>query len=73
MSIAQPSARSFRFFDNREKHVLFVATCNGKRVIAERVAIDITYLQRVPPALRVFDAGMGDAAVLTRVMRNLRI
>ena len=61
----------FRFFDNREKYLLFVTSCNEKQVIAERVAMDIKFLRPVPPALRVFDAGMGDATVLTRVMRYL--
>ena len=61
----------FRFFDNREKYLLFVTTCNEKQVIAERVAMDTAHLHPTPPALRVFDAGMGDASVLTRVMMNL--
>ena len=63
--------RHFRFYDNREKYLLFVSTCSEKQVIAERVALDIRGLQPVPPALRVFDAGMGDGTVLTRLMRDL--
>ena len=63
--------RHFRFNDNREKYLLFVSTCSEKQVIAERVAMDIRGLQPVPPALRIFDAGMGDATVLTRLMRDL--
>ena len=62
---------SFRFYDNREKYLLFVSTCSEKQVIAERIAMDVRGLQPTPPALRVFDAGMGDATVLTRLMRNL--
>jgi hypothetical protein len=62
---------SFRFFDNREKYLLFVSTCNEKQIIAERVAMDIHYLLPQPPALRVFDAGMGDATVLSRLMKRL--
>ena len=64
-------ARPFRFFDNREKYLLFVTTCSEKWVIAERVGMELKYLQPVPPALRVFDAGMGDATVLSQVMRQL--
>ncbi len=64
-------SHSFRFYDNREKYLLFVATCNEKQVIADRVAMDIKYLQPVSPGLRVFDAGMGDATVINRVMRHL--
>ena len=63
--------RSFRFFDNREKYLLFVSTCSEKQEIAKRIAMDIRGLQPVAPALRVFDAGMGDATVLTRLMRDL--
>jgi hypothetical protein len=62
---------SFRFFDNREKYLLFVSTCNEKQIIAERIAMDIHYLMPQPPALRVFDAGMGDATVLSRLMKRL--
>ncbi|HJN21620.1 MAG: hypothetical protein QF629_03620 [Alphaproteobacteria bacterium] len=61
--------RPFRFFDNREKYLLFVTTCNEKWVIAERVGMELEKLAPRPPALRLFDAGMGDATVLTRVMR----
>jgi hypothetical protein len=62
---------SLRFFDNREKYLQFVSTCNEKQLIARRVAMDIQHLNPSPPALRVFDAGMGDATVLTRLMRHL--
>lgn len=62
---------SFRFFDNREKYLLFVSTCNEKQITADRVAMDIKYLTPKPPALRVFDAGMGDATVLSRLMKRL--
>ena len=63
--------RHFRFYDNREKYLLFVSTCSEKQVVAERVALDIRGLRPVPPALRIFDAGMGDGTVLTRLMRDL--
>ncbi|MBM3516968.1 MAG: hypothetical protein FJX56_03585 [Alphaproteobacteria bacterium] len=59
----------FRFFDNREKYLLFVTTCSEKWVIAEQVSKELRQIRPTPPALRVFDAGMGDATVLTRVMR----
>jgi hypothetical protein len=65
------ATRPFRFFDNREKYLLFVTTCSEKWVIAERVGMELKYLQPVPPALRVFDAGMGDATVLSQIMRQL--
>jgi hypothetical protein len=61
----------FRFFDNREKYPLFVTTCSEKWVIAERVGMKFKYLQPKPPALRVFEAGMGDATILSQVLRHL--
>ena len=61
----------FRFYDNRQKYLLFVNTCSEKWVIPERVGMELQYLTPQPPALRVFDAGMGDGTVLTRVMRQM--
>jgi hypothetical protein len=68
---SHPATRPFRFFDNREKYLLFVTTCSEKWVIAERVGMEIKHLQPTPPAVRIFDAGMGDATVLSQVMRQL--
>jgi SAM-dependent methyltransferase len=48
-----------------------VNTCSEKWVIANRVAEELSALDPRPPALRVFDAGMGDGTVLTRVMRAM--
>jgi hypothetical protein len=64
-------SRNFRFFDNRQKYLLFVNTCSEKETIAQRVALEMQHLHPSPPALRVFDAGMGDGTVLTRVMREM--
>ena len=62
---------NFRFFENRQKYLLFVHTCSEKRVIAERVALELAAIHPRPPALRVFDAGVGDGTVLARVMRSM--
>lgn len=62
---------NFRFFDNRQKYLLFVNTCSEKRVIAERVTLELGSIQPQPPAVRLFDAGAGDGTVLARVMRSL--
>ena len=62
---------NFRFFENRQKYLLFVHTCSEKRVIAERVALEFGSIHPRPPALRVFDAGVGDGTVLARVMRSM--
>jgi hypothetical protein len=64
-------ARNFRFFDNRQKYLLFVNTCSEKQVIARRVGLELANIHPEPPAVRLFDAGMGDGTVLTRVMREM--
>lgn len=64
-------AGNFRFFDNRQKYLLFVNTCSEKWVVANRVALELGNIHPKPPAVRVFDAGMGDGTVLTRVMRAM--
>ncbi len=61
----------FRFFDNREKYLLFVTTCSEKWEVARRIGQELEYLEPEPPALRLFDAGMGDATVLSLVMRQM--
>ena len=63
--------RPVRFFDNRQKYLAFVNTCNEKWKVAERAAKELSHLRPEPPALRVFDAGMGDGTVLTHVMRAM--
>jgi hypothetical protein len=63
--------RPFRFYDNRQKYLAFVNTCNEKWQVAKRAVIELDHLQPKPPALRVFDAGMGDGTVLSLTMRAL--
>ena len=63
--------RNFRFYDNRQKYLLFVNTCGEKWVVAQRVAMELANIHPRPPAVRVFDAGVGDGTVLTRVMRAM--
>jgi len=62
---------NFRFYDNRQKYLMFVNTCSEKFVVAERVGLELAALDPQPPALKVFDAGMGDGTVLTGVMRHM--
>jgi hypothetical protein len=66
---ADPSP-PFRFYDNRQKYLAFVTTCNEKAAIARRAAHEVTLLRPTPPAVRMFDAGMGDGTVIGRVMRS---
>ena len=76
MDVGQANAegapsRNFRFFDNRQKYLLFVNTCSEKEMVARRVGLELAHLHPEPPAVRLFDAGMGDGTVLTRVMREM--
>ena len=60
----------FRFYDNRQKYLAFVNTCNEKSAVARRAARELSQIHPKPPAIRLFDAGMGDATVLARLMRS---
>jgi len=66
---AEVAPAGFRFFDNRQKYLLFVSTCSEKTDVASRISLELGNLQPAPPALRIFDAGVGDGTVLSRVMR----
>ena len=63
--------KNFRFYDNRQKYLLFVNTCGEKWAVAQRVAMELANIHPRPPAVRIFDAGVGDGTVLTRVMRSM--
>ena len=63
--------RPFRFYDNRQKYLAFVNTCNEKWKVAERATQELTHLRPSPPALRLFDAGVGDSTVLSHLMRAM--
>ena len=67
----EESQTDFRFFDNRQKYLMFVNTCSEKWVVANRVSMELANISPRPPALRLFDAGVGDGTVLTRVMRAM--
>ena len=61
----------FRFYDNRQKYLLFVNTCAEKQVVTQRIEMELDQITPHAPAMRVFDAGVGDGTVLTRVMRSM--
>src|SRR5215472_18216182 len=71
VSPAEGAARNFRFYDNRQKYLLFVTTCSEKWATAQRVGMELGNIHPRPPALRLFDAGTGDGTVLTRTMRAI--
>ncbi len=60
----------FRFYDNRQKYLAFVTTTNEKSAISRRAVQELQQITPTPPAIRLFDAGMGDATVLASVMRG---
>jgi len=68
---SQQGKTPFRFYDNRQKYLAFVNTCNEKSVLAARAAKELTQVKPKPPALQIFDAGMGDGTVLTRLMSSV--
>jgi len=63
--------KNFRFYDNRQKYLLFVTTCGEKWVVADRVNRELANIHPHPPSVRLFDAGVGDGTVLSRVMRAM--
>lgn len=65
------SSRPFRFYDNRQKYLAFVNTCDEKWQVAERAAQELQYLRPTPPAFRLFDAGMGDGTLLAHLLRAM--
>jgi len=67
-SDAEPN---FRFYDNRQKYLLFVNTCAEKWVVARRIEMELALVRARPPAFRLFDAGVGDGTVLARVLRTM--
>jgi hypothetical protein len=48
-----------------------VNTCSEKWEVANRVSEELAHIHPRPPAVRVFDAGVGDGSVLVRVMRAM--
>lgn len=63
--------RPFRFYDNRQKYLAFINTTNEKWKVGERAARELAHVRPTPPALRVFDAGVGDATVLAYLLRAM--
>ena len=62
--------KDFRFFDSRQKYLLFVTCTNEKIKIAEKISQYIKKIKPKKPALKIFDAGLGDGTLLMSVLRN---
>lgn len=62
---------NFRFYDNRQKYLMFVNTTTEKQIIADRAVHELSDTQPAPPAIRLFDGGSGDGTALARMLRGL--
>lgn len=70
-SFLSMAATPSRFFDNRAAYLMFTTATDEKSVVAGRIGQELDHVQPGEHALRVFDAGMGDASVLSQVMRRM--
>ena len=62
--------QDFRFFDSRQKYLLFVTTTNEKQVIGDHLDTYIKTIKPKKPALKIFDAGLGDGSLLISTLRS---
>ena len=62
--------KNFRFYDNRQKYLLFVTTTNEKNQIADAIRPHVNTIKPQKPGVKIFDAGMGDGSLLMNVMRQ---
>jgi len=69
--IGKLKAKSKRFYDNRQNYLSFINSTNEKWKVAQRAARELKHLKPTPPALRIFDAGMGDATILTHLLCSM--
>jgi hypothetical protein len=68
---APAAVKAFRFFDNREKYLMFVTTCSEKEQVAAVIGRRMDDLEPSGSALRGFDAGVGDGTVMCHLLREL--
>ena len=71
---SETSVRPYRgheYNDERQKHHLLANTCNEKWVIADRCYAAVSDIKINPPALRIFDGGLGNGIILARLLRAL--
>ena len=58
----------FSFFNNREKYLLFVTTISEKAITAEHVGQEYDCINSKTLALKIFDAGVENGMVLSRIL-----
>lgn len=71
MTTPEVGSERARFFDTRAAYMMFATATSEKAVVAERLGRELDHLRPSQPGLRVFDAGMGDASVLSALMRRM--
>jgi len=64
-------SQAVEYNEQRQSHVLFYNSCNEKWQIAERAYKAMEDLSVSPPALRLFDANLGEGTTLARLLRAL--
>ncbi len=62
--------KNFRFYDNRQKYLLFVTTTDEKNRLADAIRLYVNKIKPNKPGIKIFDAGMGDGSLLMNVMRQ---
>ena len=65
---AGPAGEPFRFFDNREKYLLFVTTTSEKAVVGTRIGAELEHLRPAPPAVRVITTGASMKTSTDRIL-----
>jgi len=68
--VAGTPAHNFRFYDNRQKYLMFVNTSSEKQLVAQRALDQLAHAQPQPPAIRLFDGGAGDGTALALMLRG---
>ncbi len=69
---ADPAISHARFFDSRAAYMMFTTATNEKPIVAARIGKELRHVRPGEHALRVFDAGMGDATVLSQLLRRMQ-
>tara|TARA_B100000497_G_scaffold81951_1_gene91384 strand:- start:2783 stop:4219 length:1437 start_codon:yes stop_codon:yes gene_type:complete len=64
-------SQAVEYNEQRQSHSLFYNSCNEKWQIAQRAFDAMNDLSVSPPALRVFEANLGEGTTLARLLRAL--
>ena len=61
-----------KFYDSRERYNMFVNSTSEKWQTSRAIIDQLKFLNPSPPSLNIFDAGLGDGSVLSRVLARAR-